>query len=303
MRFFLGKVGTSEDRTRTTFDDAGHTNNGIWMIPAVMGRWNRIISGDAKKEYETYLLEHIFRGKKDLRMLSPGCGAGNHELRFATFSVFREIIALDLTRDLITEAGKRAKELGLSRITFRAENIYHTRFPDNSFDVVHFHQSLHHFRNMEQFLSFIRRILKKDGLLIIYEYAGPDRFQFPDEQIAEMNRLLTTIPPAYRKKYASGTIKKRVYRPGLLRMKISDPSEAVDSGAILPVIHRHFETLEEKALGGNLLMLLLKDIAHHFIREEDAEAEKILKMLFAAEDEYLRDHPSDFVFGIYRNRK
>ena len=86
----------------------------------------------------------------------------------------------------------------------------------------------------------------------------------------------------------------------MLRMILSDPSEAVDSSQILPAIHEYFETIEEKKLGGNLLMLLFKDIAYHYIHPEDSIATSILEKVFKEEDEYLKDHPSDFVFGIYK---
>ena len=300
VRFFAGKIGSPEMRTRTTFDDTVHINNGIWIIPAVMKRWNHIISGNENMEYEDYLISGILDRKKNLKMLSPGCGAGNHEIRFAASGIFNEIIGIDLATRLMDEANKKAREKGLTNIAFRSDNMHHISFPENYFDIIHFHQSLHHFKNMERFIPFIKRFLKKDGILIIFEYTGPNRFQFPKEQIEKINQLLVEIPANYKRKYATNAVKKRVYSPGMLRMILSDPSEAVDSFGILPAIHKHFETIEEKTLGGNLLMLLFKDIAHHFIHPEDSIATSILEKVFKEEDEYLKDHPSDFMFGIYK---
>ncbi|MEO7776777.1 MAG: hypothetical protein ABIY63_04555 [Fibrobacteria bacterium] len=37
------------------------------------------------------------------------------------------------------------------------------------------------------------------------------------------------------------------------KMYLSDPSEGIRSGEILPAIHRKFELLEEKKVGGELL--------------------------------------------------
>ncbi len=300
VRFYAGKLGSPEKRTRTTFDDTAHINNGIWIIPAIMGRWNRIITGKENMEYEDYLISGILSRKKDLKMLSPGCGAGNHEIRFAASGIFDEIIGNDLATRLMDEANEKARKKGLSNIAFLNENIHHISFPENYFDIIHFHQSLHHFKNMDRFIPFIKRFLKKDGFLIIFEYTGPDRFQFPKEQIEKINQLLVEIPDNYKRKYATNTVKKRVYAPGMLRMILSDPSEAVDSSQILPAIHEYFETIEEKKLGGNLLMLLFKDIAYHYIHPEDSIATSILEKVFKEEDEYLKDHPSDFVFGIYK---
>ena len=83
-------------------------------------------------------------------------------------------------------------------------------------------------------------------------------------------------------------------------MIISDPSEAVESSAILPTIHKYFKVEEEKFLGGNLLMPLFKDIAHNFVDGSD-QTKEILQMVFDREETFIKTHQSDFVFGIYRN--
>jgi hypothetical protein len=83
-------------------------------------------------------------------------------------------------------------------------------------------------------------------------------------------------------------------------MIVADPSECVDSESILPALRANFELMEEKPYGGNLLMSILKDIAHHFTDDEDQIAQDTLQQLFDLEDLYLQKHPSDFVFGIYQ---
>jgi len=50
-------------------------------------------------------------------------------------------------------------------------------------------------------------------------------------------------------------------------MFLVDPSEAVDSESILPSLHENFKVLEEKKIGGDILLILLKDIAHNFLDE------------------------------------
>ena len=85
-------------------------------------------------------------------------------------------------------------------------------------------------------------------------------------------------------------------------MIMADPSECIDSASIMPSIHKHFKTIVEKPFGGNLLMSVLRDISHHFYEIND-EKEKILNELFLLEDDYLKENSSDFMFGIYENRK
>ena len=76
----------------------------------------------------------------------------------------------------------------------------------------------------------------------------------------------------------------------------------IPHASILPTIHTHFNPIEERPYGGNLLMHVLKDISHHFI-EIDSEKKEILNSLFEFEDKYLESNSSDFVFGIYQLKK
>ncbi|MGC9331560.1 MAG: hypothetical protein ACP5DZ_06765 [Bacteroidales bacterium] len=86
----------------------------------------------------------------------------------------------------------------------------------------------------------------------------------------------------------------------MLRMLAVDPSEAVDSESILPAIHRHFKTLEEKQMGWDITHLLFKDIGHNFLHE-DEETRAWLEHIFDQEDQYLeKTGRSDAVFGVYR---
>jgi len=78
---------------------------------------------------------------------------------------------------------------------------------------------------------------------------------------------LKTIPLKYRYRIGTKNVKTKIFRPGLVRMFLVDPSEAVDSESILPSLHENFKVLEEKKIGGDILLILLKDIAHNFLDE------------------------------------
>ncbi len=159
---------------------------------------------------------------------------------------------------------------------------------------------MHHFRHIEALLANqIKPLLKNDGFLIIDEFVGPTRLQFPKHQIKAINEAFQLIPKPFRKRYKLNLYKNKVYGPGLARMILADPSECVDSVSIIPAIHKHYSTVYEVSYGGNILTLTLKDIAHHFIELND-EKEKILNQLFDFEDKYLKNQPSDHIFGIYK---
>ena len=298
--FFLSKFNFhSTKRTKSTFNSTNINSSNFWIIPEIHRRWNEIMTGNQETEFEDYVIKKYLAGKHKLKMLSIGCGTGKHELRFASYDVFESIIGLDLAPELIKRANQNAVERGLQNIKFLVQDVYNFKVHDNYYDVVHFSDSLHHFKNIDSFLKKIKSSLVEKGILIVHEYVGADRFQYPDKQIDLANSLISEIPARLRRKHLSKNIKKKVYKPGLFRMIISDPSEAVDSKAIMPALHNNFITIEEKKLGGNILMPLLKDISHNFLDKDNLEAKNTLEMLFSEEKKYLESNSSDFVFGIY----
>jgi len=129
---------------------------------------------------------------------------------------------------------------------------------------------------------------------------GPDRLQWTSRQLKEANKVLLQLPPGVRTRWNSTTTKTHIYRPGLLRMKLNDPSEAIDSSSILPTLHQLFEVVEEHRVGTDIIHIVLKDIAHNFNRGLP-ETGCWLQWLFDQEDRYLVETGrSDIVFGIYR---
>jgi len=236
-----------------------------------------------------------------LKLLSIACGIGNREIRMAESGHFAEGLGLDLSDESINEANRKIEEKKLHNIRFEQADFYSFKLKQNYYDVILFHSALHHFKDIEQIARRVIKALTDDGYLILNEYVGKNRLQFSKEQILEMNRLLNHIPHPYRKRYLTNRLKNKIYAPGLLRMIISDPSEAVESETIRSVIHETFKIIEERKIGGDLLMMVLKDIAHHFTNNDDQESKRVLKKLFQEEDTYLKEtETADFIFGVYQ---
>ncbi len=288
-------------RTKSTFNELNIESSNWWIIPKVKERWNFLITGNSQLEYEDFVVKNFLHPTKKLRMLSLGSGICSHELKFAELGNFEDILCIDLAEILLNKAKTSATKKGLNNINFEIQNINDYTFPKNYFDIVFFHASLHHFKNLDNLLGFkVKQTLKKDGKLIINEYVGANRLQFPNHQIRAINKSLKFIPQKYRKRYKLNFYKNKVYGSGLLRMIIADPSECIESENIMPTIKKYYTTIFEANYGGNILMSTLKDLAHHFIEIND-EKENILKQLFEFEDNYLTKYSSDFVFGIYKN--
>lgn len=305
IQFITSKFSfNSEKRTKSAFNELDIQSANWWIIPKVQQRWNTMITHDHLLEYEEFTVEKFLVPNKRLKMLSLGSGICSHELKLASFEgYFEEIICMDISEHLLDEAKKIAIENDLNNISFQNKNLYEYEFPENEYDVVFFHASLHHFKYIENVLGEkIKRTLKKNGKLIINEYVGANRLQYPKVQLNAINQAMTLIPKKYRQRFQLNFNKNHIYGSGLLRMILADPSECVESENILPVIKKHYITLYEASFGGNILMSCLKDLAHHFVHL-DEEKEAVLQQLFEFEDAYLKHHPSDFVFGIYENKK
>lgn len=213
--------------------------------------------------------------------------------------MIKRIDAIDLSDKRIAQAREKANAAQISNINFITADIFNHDIAPDRYDMVLFDSNLHHFKDFSELLTKMIIGLKTDGILVINEYCGPDRFQFPSEQIQTSNKTLKTIPDTYRTYWNSDKIKKRIYSPGYLRVYLSDPSESINSSNMLPEIYKKFEIIKEVWLGGQILQLVLKDIAHHFI-QESAETNNLLERIIHADKEYSSNtNSTDFIFGIY----
>jgi len=299
-RFLLSKLNPSGlARTQGTFDDPGLQTANWWIVPAVRARWNAKITGDPARPYEPYVVHKYLRGRAGLHLCSLGSGSCSHELAFARHPEFGLVECVDITPALLGNAAERAAAEGLRNLRFAMRDVNRQAWPTATYDAVLFHSALHHFRRVPKLVAHVRQALKPGGLLILNDYVGPNRLQWTTAQLAAANDLLAQLPASHRRRYKSSQLKTRITGPGRLRMRLADPSEAVESERILPAVRNEFAVLEEKAVGGNLLALVLKDIAHHFLADDPITRE-LLHLLFEAEDAFLASYPSDLVFGVYQ---
>lgn len=298
--FFLKMIGFSySDRVTSKWNHYVSATD-FWIIPEIQQRWNKMITGNAQMEYEHYVAQKYFAQSSGLKFLSVGCGDGSHERKFAHYDCFASVEAIDISEKRIEKAKLLAEKEGL-RIKYHSGDFTKNNFERESFDVILFNSSLHHFENLDQFLAkHVKSLLKPNGYLIIFEYAGPNRLQWTDKQLQEANRLLKEMPGKYKMLYDGKTVKKKVYRPGILRMLLVDPSEAPDSANLQAALHNNFVTVEETPLGWNITHQLLKGIAHNFLNKED-ETQALLRNLFEKEDAFVSaTHTTDAIFGVYR---
>ncbi|MEO8238074.1 MAG: class I SAM-dependent methyltransferase [Flavobacterium sp.] len=303
INFLFSKFSKFSYKNRVSSKwDSFVSQSDFWIIPEITKTWNYKISGDYDLTYEDYVFHKYFEGKENLGLLSIGCGEGKHERNFAKYRAFNNVVGIDISKDSIENAKKIAADNNL-KINYYCDDFTKTTLLKNKFDVILFDSSLHHFNGIENFLkNNVLPILNENGYIVVFEYCGPNRLQWRKSQLNEANKILKSIPLRFRKLIDGKNIKTKVYRPGVLRMLLVDPSEAPDSENLVKSLNNNLEVLEEKKLGTNILHILLKGIAHNFLAE-DAESKELIRDLIKKENEFLNlSNENDAVFGVYQKR-
>lgn len=181
-----------------------------------------------------------------------------------------QIDAFDLSPACLEWTRKLAGRKGWRNITYRQADINTVRLEPGAYDCVISVAALHHVTRLENIFGEVRRALKPGGLFFYNEYVGPNRMQWSDRVLEEVNAILARIPRRYRLQ-VSGGVKTEEQRVPPEAMTKVDPSEAVRSEEILPLTEEYFDVVEKREYGGAILMPLFMNIIENFDagREED----------------------------------
>lgn len=183
------------------------------------------------------------------RGLSIGCGVGHLERDLWNLRVCERIDAFDFSRESLRKARQLNRAAGVSGIRYWRDDFNTVRLPRDRYDAVFFHGSLHHVHKLERLFDQVERALHPWGVIYIDEYVGPSRDQWLEEtfekgELAAARAEFEQIPDALKRWPVAAPIEFR------------DPSEAIRSGEILPMIRERFEILNERPYWGNLLYTL-----------------------------------------------
>jgi SAM-dependent methyltransferase len=116
-------------------------------------------------------LADLVRGQREARVLDLGCGAGH--VSFTAAPHVREVVACDLSAEMISVVAAAAKERGLTNIVTRESVAENLPFAEASFDLVLSRYSTHHWRDLDAGLREIARVLKPGGIVAIVDSVSP----------------------------------------------------------------------------------------------------------------------------------
>lgn len=292
---------TRKAKIRATWDRQVLPNKNWSAIQRIVEFTNKLCTGNERMEYTNYIANKYLKSKVHLKGLSIGSGRGHFEIEWARATSFYELIGVDISKKCVDSANRRAQENKMSEVNFCCGDLLNMSLPEDYYDIVICHASLHHMKHVSALIQRIFLTLKKGGLFVVDEYVGPRRMQYTDKQIKIANELLSKIPMKYKKRWNLKSIKNEIHRPGILRMILSDPSEAVESDLILEQVQKHFKTVELALRGGTILSPLFHDIGSNFTND-DPQANEIVDECIATERKLIENGEigCDFIIGLFQ---
>ena len=264
---------------------------------------NGAIAGGADENWVNFTKRRFFRRRARVA-LSLGCGYGVLERHALAVDIAERFDAFDISPKAVEVARGEAERAGYGdRIAYEARDLNDIELEQGRYDAVFAAQTLHHIEALEHLLDQVRASLTDRGLLVVNEYVGPVRFQFPDERLPLMNQLLLALPETHRRSLRTGRLKDEVVRPDEKEVHRVDPSESVRSDEIMGLIEERFEIVYRADFGGTLLQFVLADIAGNF---DPADPNDVAMIdLVCLYEQTLIDEgvlPSDFTYVVAKAR-
>lgn len=214
-------------------------------IPLVREYMSENFTGDKNKWWVQDFKERFSIRKFD-RGLFLNCGNGWVERDFIDQRIVKRAIAFDYSLDLLRMANN---EKGEREIDYFQTDVNQIDFDEDQFDLVVNVAALHHVQFINRLCCILCKSLRKDGLIVNYDYVGPYRNQYSLTNWHLINHVNRSLP---------GFIRKTPFtRPHLPSMLVSDPTEAIHSDLIFETLSRYFDIFERHDTGGGIAYEIL----------------------------------------------
>lgn len=291
------KISSKWDNAQETF-----AKGGAWhQHPLVVKTYKERVAGGHGSMVSRILDAY---GKKG-RCLSIGCGDGGIELQMVQGGLCDTMRGIDLSPVRIARANENVPDHLKEAIEFRVENA-ETDLSGNEYDLVLFTHSLHHIFNLEAMVDAIKgNIMKRSGILVLEEYVGPVRWQFPQHHLDLMTAFLKGLEEEYPHRVEA--LRQNglwdgigFVPPNAEAVKKDDPSETVRSDEIVAVLSERMALAENIPLGGNFFQWIFQNVYNSL---DDEEGIKIVQSMLDAEMELIKEGKlaSDYVFQVWKH--
>ncbi|MBV1693876.1 MAG: methyltransferase domain-containing protein [Hyphomicrobiales bacterium] len=129
-------------------------------------------------------LIELVKPQSSWRVLDVATGGGHVAMAFAPH--VREVVASDLTPQMLEETRRNAAAKGLGNIATAEADAEEMPFEDASFDLVTCRIAPHHFPDIAVFVGEVRRVLRPGGVFALVDNVAPDAATTPGHSRAEL---------------------------------------------------------------------------------------------------------------------
>lgn len=106
------------------------------------------------------------------RVLDMGCGAGHTALAVAPHAA--EVVALDVTPEMLAVVERLAGERRVTNLSTRLADVTALPYPDATFDVVTSRFSAHHYAEPARAVAEAARVLRPGGRFLLVDTVSPE---------------------------------------------------------------------------------------------------------------------------------
>jgi len=134
----------------------------------------------------TEILHHDSHWPENELILEAGCGVGSQTKIIARQNPTCKFFSVDISSDSIKKAKQLTTKSGIKNVRFQNADIFNLPFDDNSFDHVFVCFVLEHLSDYKLALTELKRVLKKDGTIMVIEGDHGSAYFHPDSTEARM---------------------------------------------------------------------------------------------------------------------
>ena len=162
-----------------------------YTYPAVASYRNETITGSSERTWMDLLKEQYGRFEK---ALSLGVGTGWIEEALIRRNLAASLELSDLSFEAVQYVSNRLKALNKELdIDLNVQDANFFSLEPERYDLIVCHSVLHHILNLENLLDQLNRALKKTGVLVVDEFIGPSRFQWPQSVRDTVNKTVRSL--------------------------------------------------------------------------------------------------------------
>ncbi len=176
-----------------------------------------------------YVVSEVHRGGADLdamvgtvrlsgneRVLDIGCGPGHTALAFAP--KVREVVAFDLTPEMLAVAQQQAASRGIENLVCQQGDVASLPFAAGRFDLVTSRLSAHHYGDPERTVAEVKRVLAPGGTFLLLDVVAPE----DPTQDTFLNALELLRDPSHVRDHRVSEWLAMFERSGLGARRVSD---------------------------------------------------------------------------------